>query len=42
MVSVGSSNEVHTEGAGVLYLRVNDHPAELHDNRGTLSVVITP
>ena len=42
MVSVGSSNEVHTEGAGVLYFRVNDHPAELHDNRGTLRVVITP
>jgi len=40
--SVGGSNEVHTEEAGVLYLRVNDHPAELHDNRGTLSVVITP
>ena len=42
MASVGSSNEIHTEGAGVLYLRINDHPAELHDNRGTLSIVITP
>ena len=42
MASVGSSNELYTEGAGVLYLRINDHPAELHDNRGTLSIVITP
>lgn len=40
--AVGSRNEVNTESDGVLYLRVNDVPSELHDNHGILKVVITP
>jgi hypothetical protein len=37
---IGSHGELLTERSGTLYLRVNDSPAELADNLGTLSVTI--
>jgi hypothetical protein len=39
---IGSEVSLVPRREGVLYVRVNDAPAELHDNRGTLEVNITP
>ena len=40
-VAIGASGEIKCEQAGVLYLRVNDHPAELAENEGSLSVSLS-
>ncbi len=37
---IGSQATIEPASSGTLYLRVNDSPAALHDNRGTLSLKI--
>ena len=36
--AIGSGGEIEIPYDGVLYLRVNDSPAELQDNRGEVAV----
>ncbi|MBA61686.1 MAG: hypothetical protein CMJ76_04905 [Planctomycetaceae bacterium] len=38
--AIGAGGEIEIPDDGVLYLRVNDSPSELHDNRGELDVKI--
>jgi hypothetical protein len=40
-LAIGASGELKCEREGVLYLRVNDSPAEIADNRGTSVVNVT-
>jgi hypothetical protein len=40
--SIGLRTTLKSTVSGTLYLRVNDSPARLHDNRGTLVVKIEP
>ena len=37
----GGGGEIEIPYDGVLYLRVNDSPAELHDNRGEIEVKLS-
>jgi hypothetical protein len=39
-VAIGSQGEIKPEQGGVLYLRVNDSPAELTDNAGEVKVSV--
>lgn len=39
---IGTSRTIRAPSTGVLYLRINDSPAELADNAGTLQVRIEP
>jgi hypothetical protein len=39
---IGLSNTITPIASGTLYLRVNDSPAKLDDNRGTVTVTIAP
>ncbi len=39
---IGSGSIITPKASGTLFLRVNDSAAKLDDNRGSLSVVITP
>ena len=39
---IGSGREWEARGGGILFLRVNDHPAELYDNAGHVRVEIRP
>jgi hypothetical protein len=39
---IGLGTTITPTAAGTLYLRVNDSPAKLNDNRGTLTATITP
>ncbi len=41
-IEVGLSTTIKPDADGTLYLRVNDSPAELDDNEGTLNVQVTP
>jgi hypothetical protein len=40
-LAIGLDAEVTPTYAGTLYLRVNDHPAKLADNRGEVTVRIS-
>ena len=39
--AIGGGGEIEIPYDGVLYLRVNDSPAELHDNRGEIEVKLS-
>jgi hypothetical protein len=39
---IGTDRTIRTPATGVLYLRINDSPAELSDNAGTLDVRVMP
>jgi hypothetical protein len=39
-LALGNRGEIQPEREGVLYLRVNDSPAELADNTGQLNVTV--
>jgi hypothetical protein len=39
---IGSGRELEARGGGILFLRVNDHPAELSDNAGHVRAEIRP
>jgi hypothetical protein len=39
--AIGIGGEYPIEAAGTLYLRINDSPAELEDNAGSLEIRIT-
>ena len=39
-VSIGTGATLKPESDAFLYLRVNDHPAKLNDNRGNIKVRI--
>jgi hypothetical protein len=41
-VEIGLGRTITPAASGTLYLRVNDSPAKLNDNRGTVSVTISP
>lgn len=41
-VPIGLERTITPSRGGTLYLKVNDSPAELHDNEGTLEVTIRP
>jgi hypothetical protein len=39
---IGAERTIRAPGAGVLYFRINDSPAELRDNAGTLTIHVSP
>jgi hypothetical protein len=39
---IGLAGEIAPVSTGTLYLKINDSPAELADNRGELTVTIEP
>lgn len=41
-VTIGAEGTIRPEATGTLYLRINDSPAELADNKGSLDVQVRP
>ncbi|HVU87834.1 MAG TPA: hypothetical protein VHD36_10975 [Pirellulales bacterium] len=41
-LAIGAEGTIRPEATGTLYLRINDSPAELDDNKGSLDVQIRP
>lgn len=41
-LAIGRQARIQPQGDGVLYLRLNDHPAKLGDNAGSVDVMIVP
>jgi hypothetical protein len=39
---IGSGRTIRAPASGVLYFRINDSPAELADNEGTVTIRIEP
>ena len=39
-IAIGAEGTIRPEVTGTMYLRINDSPAELFDNKGSLDVQI--